>query len=207
MKFPPDNHLAATSLACVRGDRLLFEALELSLRAGRVCVVEGVNGAGKTSLLRILSGLGAPEHGAVTWNGVDIREQREEYNRSLSHVGHSNGVKGELTALENLEAVVAVQATRRDAAPAEALSRVGLSGYEDAPLKHLSAGQRRRVAIARLAVSAAPLWILDEPVAALDSDGVERFEGLLAEHVAANGIAVLASHQGLAPPGAVSVRL
>lgn len=198
MGFPADNLLEIVDLACVRGDHLLFEELSLTLAAGEVCQVHGPNGSGKTSLLRIVCALGLAERGEVRWNGTPISELGEDYRAALSYVGHLNGIKGELTALENLEATRALAPTRTDAEPLDVLAEAGLAGFEEVPCRYLSAGQKRRVSIARLLLSACPLWVLDEPATALDSKGVEAFQRLVERHAASGGMVLITSHQALA---------
>ncbi|MCZ7598417.1 MAG: heme ABC exporter ATP-binding protein CcmA [Gammaproteobacteria bacterium] len=149
--------------------------------------------------------LGMAERGEVLWNGTPIGELGEEYRAALSYVGHLNGIKGELTALENLEAARALAPTRNDAAALDVLAEAGLAGYEEIPCRYLSAGQKRRVSIARLLLSACPLWVLDEPATALDSKGVEAFQRLVERHAASGGMVLVTSHRALAF-GAASTR-
>ncbi|GJL83159.1 MAG: cytochrome c biogenesis ATP-binding export protein CcmA [marine bacterium B5-7] len=193
----PDSRLEGIALSCVRGENLLFDSLDFSVQAGEICQVFGANGAGKTSLLRILCGLALPESGQVLWNGVDIDEQREVFTSSLGYVGHQNGIKGELNPLENLAAIRALTATRDDMDAESALENVGLYGYEDIPCRYLSAGQKRRVALSRLLLTAAQCWILDEPVTALDAQGVADFQKVLENHAKCGGLVLITSHQAL----------
>jgi heme exporter protein A len=206
MPFTFNSTLDIEELCCVRGDNQLFEGLSFSVGVGDICQVHGANGSGKTSLLRILSGLSLPESGEVRWNGEPIDELREVYRACLSYIGHHNGIKGELNALENLQTARSLHPSRMDIDPAGALDKVGLYGYEDIPCRYLSAGQKRRVAIARLLLSAAQLWILDEPATALDNDGVVAFQQLLETHAAAGGMVVITSHQPL-QFGAIKTRM
>ena len=189
--------LKAIDLECVRGRRRLFSGLNFALRGGDLLRVTGANGSGKTSLLRILCGLLSPVCGKVRWCGGDIRPLREEYWQQLLYIGHAHAVKGELTALENLVVsctLVGVNVSREQAL--EALSRLGLAGYEALPVKILSRGQQRRVALARLVLSEKiPLWILDEPFDALDADAVDCVRLLIAQHLARGGAVVLTTHQ------------
>lgn len=189
--------LEATDLRCVRGNRMLFSSLSFSLRGGELLRVAGVNGSGKTSLLRILCGLLTPAGGEVRWRGENIRALGEEYFTELLYIGHANAVKDELTPAENLTVACTLAGMNIGKTQVgEALCRLGLAGYEDLPVKVLSQGQRRRVALARLALSAAlPLWIVDEPFIALDSDAVEAVQTLIAEHVARGAAVVLTTHQ------------
>lgn len=189
--------LETTELKCVRGNRVLFSSLKFSLRGGELLRVAGVNGSGKTSLLRILCGLLAPAEGEVRWRGENIRALGEEYFRELLYIGHANAVKDDLTPAENLTVACTLAGMNIGKTQVgDALCRLGLAGYEELPVKVLSQGQRRRVALARLALSAAlPLWIVDEPFIALDADAVEEVQALIAEHVARGAAVVLTTHQ------------
>ena len=189
--------LEAVGLECVRGGRTLFEALEFKLASGALLRIAGANGSGKTSLLRILCGLALPERGAVRWRGESIGALREEYHRQLIYIGHASAVKDELTARENLVVSCALGgAPLDDAAARLALERLGLGRFSDLPARHLSQGQRRRVALARLAAcGTTPLWILDEPFTALDAVAVDLAQEMIAGHVERGGIAVITSHQ------------
>lgn len=188
--------LEATNLACVRGDRQLFEGLNFSVKPTELLHVKGMNGSGKTSLLRTLSGLSSPAEGRIVWKGQDVRNLSEEYHKDLIYLGHLNGIKAELTALENLRVAAALSGA---VLPTDrvwaALARLGLSGYEDLPTKVLSQGQKRRVALARLLVSDSPLWILDEPFTALDISAVALLQSILEGHLARGGLVVLTTHQ------------
>lgn len=190
--------LEARGLRCVRDGRMLFDALDLDLHPGEILQVEGTNGAGKTSLLRLLCGLAEPQAGNVCWQDSDIRACRPAYYRELLYLGHQPGVKEELTALENLRFFQTL-GSRVDATTAldEALDRVGLYGYEDVEVRMLSAGQRRRVALARLWLSKAALWVLDEPFTAIDRDGICDLEECLAHQAERGGMVLLTTHQTL----------
>ena len=189
--------LEALDLRCERGERTLFDRLEFKLPRGALLRVAGANGSGKTSLLRILCGLALPAGGAVRWHGESIRTLREEYHRQLIYIGHLPAVKDELTGRENLAVSCALGGTPADATVVgAALERMGLDGYADLPARHLSQGQRRRVALARLAASGTtPLWILDEPFTALDAAAVGCVQEIIAEHLERSGIVVFTSHQ------------
>lgn len=187
--------LEGRHLTSVREGRALFENLSLRLEPGQVLQVEGPNGAGKTTLLRILCGLTLPRAGMVCWQGEDIRFHRPLYHEALLYIGHNPGLKPELTPLENLRFFQALNSQSAAIAPALALARVNLYGYEDSPVRLLSAGQRRRVALARLWLSAAPLWVLDEPFTAIDRAGVRALELRIQEHVSAGGLVAITSHQ------------
>ena len=188
--------LEVLRLECRRGDRLLFRDLDFAIEAGDLLHVRGRNGSGKTTLLRTLCGLFMADEGEVRWRGESIRALGEDYRRELLYFGHLNGIKADLTGVENLSVAAALDGDRVEPAVIwEALGRIGLAGFEDLPTRMLSQGQKKRVALARLILSRAPLWILDEPFTALDHDAVELLQGLIAEHVAAGGLAVLTTHQ------------
>lgn len=187
--------LEASDLECERGGRRLFAALGFSLGAGEMLRIEGANGSGKTSLVRILAGLLAPTGGRVLWRGAEIAALREEYSRELVYLGHAAAVKEELTAAENLAIACRLAGMPAEAREVlEALDRFGLDGRS--AVKRLSQGQRRRAALARLALSAKrALWLLDEPHAALDAGGVATLGGLLEDHRRRGGAVVLTAHQ------------
>ena len=188
--------LAVDRVECVRGERTLFAALSFTLGAGQLLRVAGANGSGKTSLLRILCGLLRPAEGEVRWNEQPINSLREEYHRNLAYIGHLNGLKDELTPLENLDiaATLAGASAQREARLA-ALDAFGVAHCADLAVRNLSQGQRRRVALARLILSrGVPLWILDEPFTALDAAAVAHLERLIAAYVAGGGIVVFTTH-------------
>jgi heme exporter protein A len=189
--------LKAHSIACVRGDRLLFQGLSLEVGAGEVCQVQGHNGVGKTTLLRVLCGLSLPESGGVFWNGTPIHEDSGKFQSDLTYIGHSNGVKLDLTPRENLAFALTLHSSTPDASIDDALERVDLSASQHLLCRVLSAGQRRRVAIARLYLSRAPLWVLDEPLGAIDAAGVQGIENAIEAHLDQGGIAILTTHQPL----------
>lgn len=175
---------------------MLFRGLSFALQAGESLRVAGANGSGKTSLLRILCGLLPPAGGEVRWRGAAIRALREDYSRELVYLGHAPAVKDDLSAAENLEISCALAGMpARAEAVAEALARFGLAGKSQ-PSRRLSQGQRRRAALARLALSASrPLWLLDEPFSALDVAGVALLRGLIEAHLARGGAVVFTTHQ------------
>ena len=195
--------LQATGLACTRGERCLFSGLDFELAPGQCLHIAGRNGAGKTTLLRIIAGLLMPTEGTVRWKGTDIRRSREEFGADLAFVGHLNGVKDDLSALENLRFTAALRGEQASVdAGLAALERVGLADHADIPARHLSQGQKRRVALARLcAPRAAALWILDEPFNALDSGAVATLNGLIERQMAAGGLVLLTAHQSITLPG------
>ncbi|MBI2379397.1 MAG: cytochrome c biogenesis heme-transporting ATPase CcmA [Gammaproteobacteria bacterium] len=193
----PARELAVDGLACERDERVLFSGLSLSLKPGELLLVEGQNGAGKTSLLRILCGLAEPVEGEVSWNGRAIHSQREDYAAELFYLGHLPGVKLDLSPEENLGFVRSLRNRPSREQILAALKAVGLYGYEDQPARTLSAGQRRRVALAGLCLSDAPLWILDEPFTALDKAGVAWLQDCLSSHLERGGLIVMTTHQAL----------
>ena len=204
MTHPPavQAGLQARDLCCIRADRLIFDALDFTARAGEVWQVTGPNGAGKTSLLRLLAGLGAPAGGTLHWCGEPLPQARDRYQSELLFLGHAPAVAGFLSARENLLHACALGDQSPRMPVTAALERVGLSSADEAPAQRLSAGQRQRLALARFALVPARLWIMDEPLTALDLAGRELVEALLGEHAAAGGIAVVSTHQGLhLPPG------
>ncbi len=190
------NQLQTEQLACRRGDKTLFTALDLHWQSGDFVQIEGHNGIGKTSLLRILAGLAQPLQGKVRWNNCEISKNREEYQYNLLYLGHQAGIKPELTAWENLRFYQHTgHCLQGEEILWEVLHTVGLLGREDIAAAHLSAGQQKRIALARLWLSQAPLWILDEPFTAIDQHGVQVLTCLFERHSRAGGIVILTSHQ------------
>jgi heme exporter protein A len=207
----PELMLEARELAATRGDRTLFRGLAFALAPGALLRVTGANGRGKTTLLRALCGLLLPAAGDVRWKGENIRALREEYWANLLYVGHANALKDDLTPEENLVFACGIggRAVSRERARA-ALARFGLAGREQLPARALSQGQRRRAALARLVVGEAlPLWILDEPFAALDAAGTELVQSLAGAHLARGGMVVLTTHQDVRidAPAATDINL
>ncbi|MGP4130400.1 cytochrome c biogenesis heme-transporting ATPase CcmA [Pantoea tagorei] len=186
--------LEVINLSCVRDERTLFHGLSFGVAAGDIVQIEGPNGAGKTSLLRLLAGLSRPEEGEVRWQSQPIRQQREQWHQSLLFLGHQPGVKAVLSPLENLRFC---HPNRNDAQIFDALECVDLLGYEEVPVAQLSAGQQRRVALARLWLSDAALWILDEPLTAIDKAGVEKLMKRFTQHAEKGGLVILTTHQDL----------
>ncbi|KJF98171.1 cytochrome c biogenesis heme-transporting ATPase CcmA [Photobacterium leiognathi] len=201
--------LSVADLSCVRDERLLFDELSFTISSGELVQIEGHNGAGKTTLLRIIAGLGRADGGQVFWNQEDIHTAREDLHQELLFLGHQTGVKRELTAFENLAFFQAMHKCNEgsdlkgspkvtgDDALWQALAHVGLAGREDVPAGQLSAGQQRRVALARLWLSNHKLWVLDEPLTAIDKQGVKVLENLFLSHVERGGMVLLTTHQDM----------
>jgi heme exporter protein A len=200
MSQPLEQGLSCRDLSCIRDDRILFEQLDFDIEQGQALQIEGRNGSGKTSLLRILCGLALAETGTIYWQGQDTESQASDYRAAMTYVGHLAGIKGELSAEENLLIHYNLSLKPRDIDVLSALEQLGLRGFEDLPTRMLSAGQKRRVALARLLIADTPLWILDEPFTALDKDGVLFVEEMLQNHAKAGGIAVLTSHNPFQSP-------
>ena len=190
--------LELVNLDCVRGGRTLFRNLNLSVAEGSLVQLQGPNGSGKTSLLRIISGLMAPENGEVRWQGANIRTLGEEYSQDIAYLGHRNGIKEELTPLENLRVSAGVSGNKLDTKEAvAALKQVGLESRQDLPVRFLSEGQRRRAALSRLITSTAKLWLLDEVLAALDTSAVDLVRTIIEGHLNKGGMAIVATHHEL----------
>jgi heme exporter protein A len=210
--FPEDAELVAEGLACRRGDRAVFGGLDCRLPAGGALVLTGSNGSGKSSLLRLFATLLTPAAGRLIWAGVPLAQDASRYRALVHYVGHLDATKPALTAREMLGFWVALRgraAPAIDAARAidAGLAAFGLGAIADRPCAWLSAGQRRRLALARLVATPAPIWLLDEPTAALDSDGEARLTVLIAEHRAAGGRVAMAAHQPVALSGAAVIIL
>lgn len=195
--YTADACLSARDLSCSRSDTVLFSDLSFELRAGQLLQIAGANGSGKTTLLRCLCGLFSADHGEILWNGVPINRARTEYLAALRYVGHKTGIKDDLTPMENLLLEATLSGSSNGIAPEAALARVGVERSRALPCRSLSMGQRRRVALARLLMSRAQLWILDEPLAALDTAGQGLVNELLRDHASVGGMAVFSSHHGL----------
>ncbi|TAJ78710.1 MAG: cytochrome c biogenesis heme-transporting ATPase CcmA [Gallionellaceae bacterium] len=194
--------LEVSNLACVRGDHQLFSGLNFSLGGGELMQVQGENGSGKTTLLRTLCGFMRPASGEIRWRGEDVRKLGEEFNAEMIYLGHLNAVKDELNALENLRIGTGLAGCAVDEKDAlAALRRMGLRRREHLPVKVLSQGQRRRVALSRLLVGNAHLWILDEPLTALDVGAAGLMQELIGEHLSKGGMAIFTTHQPLQVAG------
>ena len=185
------NKLEAYQLSCVRDDRVLFSELDFTLSSGHVLLIEGANGAGKTSLLRILTGFRRAESGNLFWN-EELIENSVHFYQDTAYIGHNNGLKVALTAQENLRYAQALSSTMLNID--EAMAQVGLDGYQDTLVRLLSAGQQRRLALARLLCTHKPLWILDEPFTSLDRASIKLFEQFIETHVNQGGLVIMTSH-------------
>jgi len=189
------------ALAFERDDRMLFSDVSVSLKLGDILQVEGPNGCGKTTLLRIITTALSPSAGQLLWQGQNISQVRQDYLHNLLFLGHLPGLKQALSPEENLIWWRRLNQSQVEYCNSEALARIGLSGYEDVPCSNLSAGQQRRAALARLLVTEAPLWVLDEPFTAIDKQGVSELESILTEHSERGGMIILSTHQDLGIPG------
>lgn len=190
--------LSAHDLACARGDRLLFKGMNFKVQAGELLLVQGGNGQGKTSLLRLLTGLARPEDGEVRWRGLPIQKNRDVFHAEMIYLGHANGVKDDLNPVENLRFAEGLQGRAFEPERAIALlERLGLSRCLDLPCRVLSFGQRRRVALSALLLADATLWILDEPLTGLDVHAVALMEDLIRDHLTSGGMVVATTHQAL----------
>lgn len=189
--------LKVENLGCERNDKQLFSGMTFGLEPGELIQVDGSNGSGKTTLLRMISGLMPIDEGMIYWNDSPIQKNRSEFMGELSFVGHKNGIKDELTAGENLKMDRTLTGRPSGVSVADALGRLGIAHCEHQLCRHLSAGQRQRVSLSRLLISATRLWVLDEPLTALDRDAQEIVRDLLVEHMESGGMALVTSHQSI----------
>ena len=190
--------LTAHALTCVKRDRVLFADLSFTLPAGSLTYLRGPNGAGKTSLLRLLTGLSLPDQGEILFNDVPIAECLPQFHASLTYIGHKPGLNSALSAIENLQYWCAQHSIGFSLETAyKVLTTLGLVGLEDIPVRMLSAGQQRRVALGRLWLKSADIWILDEPFTALDISGIKLLEAHMKSHVEQGGTVITTSHQAL----------
>ncbi len=189
--------LQTVDLGCERGDRILFSGLNLHLDAGEVLQIHGANGCGKTTLLRAVCGLTHPATGKILWQGQDIRDDESTFSEDVIHIGHHDGIKHELSATENLRFSLALSPRTPEFGVEQALAHFGLTAQAHLPAYVLSAGQRRRVALARLLLNDALLWVLDEPFTALDQTSIATMEKMLHQHANKGGCVVITSHHSI----------
>lgn len=188
--------LQVVELECVRGDRRLISGLNFSLQPGELMHLHGHNGSGKTTLMRTICGLIRQSGGEILWKGENSRKLGEDFTRDLTYIGHKNGIKEDLNGVENLQTNCRLAGLPIDRDRAwEVLEKMGLRGHEDLPARVLSQGQKRRVTLARLLLSKAPLWILDEPFTALDMAAVDYLQSIIGDHVEQGGMVILTTHQ------------
>lgn len=190
--------LAARGLSFARNEAPVFGPLDFAVDAGEALLVQGDNGAGKTTLLRVLAGLLRTDAGEIDIDGQPAKAALR--SRAIAYLGHLSGLKADLTALENLNFICGLQGWRRGQAPSSALGIVGLGGYEDSLVRQLSAGQKKRLSLARLWLAPAPLWLLDEPYANLDLDGITLVNRMVQAHLRGGGAALLTTHGAYAAP-------
>ena len=199
-----DSIFGGEAIACVRGARLVFRGLDFEARSGDALVLVGPNGSGKSSLLRLMAGLSSPARGQLRWNQVPIAEDRQAHAARTHYVGHATGTKPALATAEDLAFWSAFRLQDDGDAQRGALTHFGLSARARFPVRFLSSGQKRRLALARLMAAPAPLWLLDEPTVGLDTEGQSALEAAIAGHRASGGIAVIASHTPVALGGTAS---
>lgn len=200
--------LYVQNLQCSRGDITVFQKLSFTLSGGQLLLVEGKNGSGKTTLLRTLCGLFLADNGDVQWKGEAIKRVPDVYYRQLLYIGHQNALKLDLTSVENLQLLCRLAGQYvSEVEIEEALSTMGLAGYEDVPIRQMSQGQQRRVALSRLLLTDASLWVLDEPFVALDVAAVELLQSIIVKHVEEKGMVILTTHQVVPLPAEKMQRL
>jgi heme exporter protein A len=205
--LPDGALLEAREINCWRGERHILRDVSFSLREGEFLKLTGPNGVGKTTLIRIVCGLLPPENGSIEWRGRVVRSTNDEFHTEMAYLGHLNSLKADLTARENLRFLAGLRQALSDGDIDAALDRVGILSRGDLAARSLSAGQKRRLALARLLLSGAVLWILDEPVTNLDTAGIALVEELISEHVERGGLALSAAHQRLLDHAAFLRRL
>jgi heme exporter protein A len=205
----PAAEFVGQKLVCVRGGRVVFAGLGFGVDAGGALVLAGPNGSGKSSLLRLMAGLARPAAGVLAWGGVDVAEDPATHRARVHYVGHLDAVKPALTVAENLGFWAALRGGSVGAGgrTRAALEAFGIPHLADVPGRYLSAGQRRRLNLARILAAPAPLWLLDEPKTALDTDAAGRVDAAVASHRAEGGMVVMSTHGGSLPEGAAIVDL
>lgn len=186
------------NLSLIRNEKTIFQNINCALEAGSILQIQGQNGAGKTSLLRILAGLINPSEGEIFWQQQLINQQREDFCRALLYLGHTSSIRANLTVYENIIASLQLAAKNDLAQIIPALEYFNLQSYRDTLVQYLSAGQQKRVALSRLFLLSSPLWVLDEPFSAIDQNGVQLIENLLLNHAQRGGIVIFTSHQAIA---------
>ena len=202
------TRFTGTDVVCLRAERIVFEGLDFALEPGDALMLRGANGSGKSSLLRLMAGLGRPLSGTIAWDGTDIAEDAEAHNRHLHYVGHADPVKPVLTVAENLAFWAAIRGGADAAGAAvDALQRLGIGHLAEVPGRFLSAGQKRRVNLARVLTAPAGLWLLDEPQTALDSQAAKSLENVIADHRRDGGMVVVSSHAEAGLKDAVTLDL
>ncbi len=193
------KNFSGKNLACIRGERGVFDNLSFALEPGEMLILSGPNGSGKSSLLRLMAGLLMPAKGALEWNSINIYEDPENHYSRFHYIGHPAALKPTLSVVENLKFWANIRGVpKRDGEQiANGLAAWGISGLANIPVQHLSAGQTKRVALARLLITFAPLWLLDEPATSLDTQAVAVLENLIAHHRQAGGMVVLSTHSDI----------
>ena len=204
---PTQTGLQVQGVHLWRGERHVLRGVHLDAPLGTFWHVRGPNGAGKTSLLRVIAGFLWAEDGTVVWKGQETRVLGDEFGAQMTCLGHEPALKADLTARENLRYLVGLRRTVVEPELDAAFARLGIADHADRPTRMLSAGQKRRAAMARVLLSGAPLWLLDEPFTNLDVAGVELFAGLLAEHAAGGGVVLATTHQPIPAPGVRTLEL
>ena len=184
-------------LECIRRDNVLFQGVCFNVDDGELLQIDGINGSGKSTMLRIIAGLTEPTEGQVFWNGEAIERCRYRYQQEMTYLGHTNGVKEALTVCENLEVIDALAGNDEKTDFDVVLAQIGLPGMDDALLGKMSAGQKRRVGLTRLIMNRSSIWLLDEPFTSLDTDGKRIVEQLIVEHCRQGGIVIFATHQAM----------
>ncbi|MCG8325428.1 MAG: cytochrome c biogenesis heme-transporting ATPase CcmA [Thiotrichales bacterium] len=206
-KTGTSRELHAENLSYEINDKLIINNLSLSVKSGEILYIEGSNGSGKTTLLRLLCGLMQSDAGTVTWDGTDINDDRLEFTRQLTFIGHNTGVKAELSTEENIRFFSSLSGLNQEVDTTAAIEWAGLRQHMGSPGRHLSYGQQRRIALTRLMMEPSKLWVLDEPFSGLDQDMIARLQAHFAGHVQKGGLLILTSHQHIELSNANTVRI